>query len=312
MEADLCDRQWKENFGLISKEYPESTSNDEESKTQWQKFMNEVQRLQKGDPDAEYKVLFLARHGEGVHNERETLANKQDADDEEKGIREKEAKTSTWNINWAFRTGDGQHTWEDARLTHEGVKQAKEVRAIWKRLMHDQKMILPHSFYVSPLWRCLQTCEITWEEMHSYWRWEEHLLPGRVPIKPMIKERLREGLSAHTCNHRSTKTEIMKGFPHFAIEDGFSEEDEMWNEGKKKHPDDFQKFKETEGEQDVRSQALLDEIFDDHKAGTYVSMTSHGGEINSIRRVIKHPEFHLETGGVIVFFVKATRSGHLG
>lgn len=38
-------------------------------KTQWQRFENEVKRLNEASiPDVQYKVLYIARHGQGVHN----------------------------------------------------------------------------------------------------------------------------------------------------------------------------------------------------------------------------------------------------
>ena len=38
-------------------------------KTEWQRFENEVKRLNdESSPNVQYKVLYIARHGQGVHN----------------------------------------------------------------------------------------------------------------------------------------------------------------------------------------------------------------------------------------------------
>ena len=38
-------------------------------KTQWQRFENKVKCLnEKSSPEVQYKVLYIARHGDAVHN----------------------------------------------------------------------------------------------------------------------------------------------------------------------------------------------------------------------------------------------------
>lgn len=59
------------NFGLIDREYESDLSSEcgRETKTQWQRFEREVKRL--NDTAGEgvvFKVLYLGRHGQGVHN----------------------------------------------------------------------------------------------------------------------------------------------------------------------------------------------------------------------------------------------------
>ncbi|KAL8852265.1 MAG: hypothetical protein Q9221_002867 [Calogaya cf. arnoldii] len=58
------------DFGLLKKDYKADASLDPGGeKTQWQRFEREVTRL--NDEAAEgtvYKVLYMARHGQGVHN----------------------------------------------------------------------------------------------------------------------------------------------------------------------------------------------------------------------------------------------------
>ena len=55
------------NFGLIDRRYP--SDNPKENWMQWERLYGYVQHLNKAHRgEAEFKVLFIARHGEGVHN----------------------------------------------------------------------------------------------------------------------------------------------------------------------------------------------------------------------------------------------------
>ncbi len=62
------------DFGLLEKEYEEGGtaldySRGKDTGTQWQRFEREVIRLQKeAKSGTVYKVLYLGRHGQGVHN----------------------------------------------------------------------------------------------------------------------------------------------------------------------------------------------------------------------------------------------------
>lgn len=59
------------DFGLLNKEYAEGTALDSREKdtTRWQRFEREVTRLQdEAKSGTIYKVLYLGRHGQGVHN----------------------------------------------------------------------------------------------------------------------------------------------------------------------------------------------------------------------------------------------------
>lgn len=60
--------QAKNNFGLIDRSYDSDQAFDpERKKTQWQRFANHVEQLRK-DAKADYRVLYLGRHGQGYHN----------------------------------------------------------------------------------------------------------------------------------------------------------------------------------------------------------------------------------------------------
>ena len=150
----------------------------------------------------------------------------------------------------------------DADLTPVGVEQALTVNRFWASEIEVQKVPVPQSFYTSPLTRCLVTADLTFSGLK---------LKG--PFAPTVKEFLREGISGHTCDRRRSKTYIQERFPQYRFEEGFPEDDPL-----------FQPLhQETETDQDVRSKAVLDDVFRQDKS-TFVSITSHSGEIASLLR----------------------------
>jgi broad specificity phosphatase PhoE len=165
---------------------------------------------------------------------------------------------------WSLLDGNGTSTWADAKITPNGLAQAVRANNFWASRIALQKMPTPETFYTSPLTRCLQTADITFSGLS--------LSKGR-PFIPTVKEFFREGISGHTCDRRSSKTYIQNSFPSYKIEEGFTETDELWEEGIGEVPID----------QDVRSKKVLDEVFGSDDS-TWVSITSHSGEIASILR----------------------------
>ncbi|KAJ8060220.1 hypothetical protein OCU04_010563 [Sclerotinia nivalis] len=258
--------QW--NFGLINRTYP-TDSHVSENATQWRRFEKYITSLNKNSPkNVNYKVLFMGRHGEGFHNAAETYYG-----------------TPAWNCYYSLMDGNATVTWADAHLNSNGIAQAQTAADYWLSRIQLQNIPLPQSYYTSPLYRCLQTANVTFSTLP---------LPKSRPFKPLIKELFREGISGHTCDRRSNRTFIHESFPSYKIEKGFSENDLLW--------------KELEGEvatdQDIRSKKVLDEVFgsDDN---TWLSITSHSGEIASILRVLNHQAFRLTTGSIIPVLVKA-------
>lgn len=237
------------NFGLIERSYPsDSSCPDRKHSTQWQRLAHYISTLNKKAQKTErYSLLFMGRHGEGFHNAAESYFG-----------------TPAWNCYWSELDGNGTVTWGDAKLTEVGVQQAGRVNKFWKHLIKDEKITTPESYYTSPLYRCLDTAKLTFADIN---------LPRKSPFKPTIKEFLREGISAHTCDRRSSKSNIKKNFPGFKFEKGFAEEDPYWTE----------LFAEPRANQDVRSKAVLDDIFSNDDS-TYFSITSHSGEIGSLLR----------------------------
>lgn len=100
----------------------------------------------------------------------------------------------------------------------------------------------------------------------------------------------------HTCDRRSSKTYIRENYPAFAIEKGFSEEDELWDADRRESEDDH----------DERMRALLDDVFT-RDGSVYVSFTSHSGSIAALLRVLGHREFRLQTGVVLPVLVKVEK-----
>jgi broad specificity phosphatase PhoE len=239
------------NFGLINRTYPSDPSSpDSKLATQWQRLAHYVKYLNKRKRER-YTLLFLGRHGEGFHNAAETYFG-----------------TPAWNCYWSELDGNATVTWADAKLTEGGIKQAQDVNAFWKHLINDEKITPPQTYYTSPLYRCLDTAKLTFSGLP---------LPKKNPFVPTIKENLREGVSAHTCDRRSNKTYIHQNFPSFKFEKHFPENDPFWKE----------LLAEPQANQDIRSKQVLDDIFSNDDS-TYISVTSHSGEIASLLRGM-HP-----------------------
>ncbi|KAK3671297.1 putative phosphoglycerate mutase pmu1 [Recurvomyces mirabilis] len=255
------------NFGLINQTYSGTTSSTA-NLTQWQQFQAQVAALNAAAPlNTVYKVLFMGRHGEGYHNAAETFYG-----------------TPAWNCYWAELNGNATATWYDADLTPNGINQAIIAHNFWQHEIAVQKIPQPQSYYSSPLTRCLKTTNLTFNGIPT---------PEYYPFVPTVKELLREGISIHTCDHRRNRTYIHNLFSTWDVSD-LGEYDTIWNGVSA----------ETNDAQDARSKKVLDSIFgtDDH---TWLSITSHSGEIGSILRVVGHRSFSLNTGAVIPVLVKA-------
>jgi hypothetical protein len=71
----------------------------------------------------------------------------------------------------------------------------------------------------------------------------------------------------------SNKTYIHNAYPTYTFEKGFAENDPLWNAI----------TRETNLAQDARTKTVLDDVFSNDDS-TYISITSHSGEIGSILR----------------------------
>lgn len=250
-----------------------------------------------------YKVLFLARHGQGYHN----LAIEIYGEEE-------------WENYWSKLNGDGNIVWgPDPELTPLGTEQAKRNNIAWKKQIEKQ-IPLPQAFYVSPFTRATDTYQHTWDDIEIPTKTRSNSttsnisssstgcgtsaeVPGINNMPPLIVEDIRETIGMHTCDMRNTKTFIHNRHPTYNIEKGFTEEDELWTST----------HRETPAEQNVRIRRFLDNLFESDwdtvpsKRKTFVSVTAHSGVIKSFLDVIGHRPFQTPTGSMIPVVVKAIR-----
>ncbi|KAI6163259.1 histidine phosphatase superfamily [Pisolithus thermaeus] len=243
-------------FGLI-----------DDSPERWSKLIASIQQLNIDAPThVQYKLFFLGRHGQGYHN-----------------FAWEKYRAKPWDDYWSKLNGDGELTWgPDPELTPLGEGQADEAHVAWKTEFQCG-LPFPEKLYCSPLSRAIRTNQLSFKDLNP---------DGR---KTTIVENIREEFGIHTCDKRRTRTYIHETFPEYLIEDGFTEEDELWT------PD----VRETWEDVDVRVKAVLDMIFKNDKE-QFISITAHGGFINAFLRVTNHLPYVLPTGGVIPIVVKAT------
>ncbi|KAF4980483.1 hypothetical protein FZEAL_3528 [Fusarium zealandicum] len=189
------------SLGLIpGQQYP-SDDPDAADQRDWVRLAAYVRWLnEKSLENVCYKVLYLTRHGTGVHNKMHS-----------------EVGSDAWN------NGDDEQMWFDAFLTDVGKQQARDLDVFWNNLADVDGAPLPEIIYTSPLARCLQTTSIVFPalmESHS------------AVFQPIVKELLRERITMHTCDFRRPRSWIAENYPDYVIEDGFTEEDGFGKEGR--------------------------------------------------------------------------------
>jgi len=260
------------NFGLIDRSYPSDTSLNSDTKIpQWQKFAHHIAQLNSQSPPlTTYKVLYLGRHGQGYHNVAESFYG-----------------THAWDCYWSLQPGNSTLTWSDALLTPLGEAQALKVNAFWRFMISEQNIPCPEAYYTSPLLRCLATARLTFSGLE---------LPEDRPFRPLIKEKFREANGVHTCDRRSSKSIIQAKYPNWKVEDGFTETDLLWDPV----------LRESDLAQDQRAKEVFDEVFETEMK-TWISISSHSGQIAAALRVLDHRPFGLWTGQVIPVLVKIER-----
>lgn len=243
--------------------------------TLWPQVLDHLDHLNKqADDNTVYKVLYLARHGQGYHNK----AHLHYGDD-------------AWNAKWLKVNGDGENTWgPDPELTELGQAQARDNRDGWQRIIDKVgKRVIPNKFYLLPLRRSADTLVLTWGDIVDL-----------KEVKPQIREGLREQMGVHTCDKRSPRSVIdAKYTPQgFEIEPGFAEEDIYYQDD----------YRETIPEQAVRMYGAFNQVFDEcDRNDQIVAITTHLGAIRTQLLLLGHRQFAVGTGGSIAVFVKATR-----
>ncbi|KAI5963653.1 uncharacterized protein KGF55_002533 [Candida pseudojiufengensis] len=248
----------------------------------WEQITGELLKLNQEAPDdVEYKLLFLARHGQGYHN---TIVEKYSIE--------------LWNKE-LHKLGDydGIHYGPDPELTEKGIKQAQENHQLWEDEIKNGAPI-PDKFYVSPLQRSCNTLKITWD--------------GLKPDSktPFIKEKLRETIGKNLCDKRSSKSIIKDRFGIYGFNtDGITEEEDVY----------FTDTRESMVDQSIRINEFLQELFnsDCNKDGKvdkklslsniFISTHSHAGTIRAFLNVLFHRNFTISTGGMIPVVVKGKK-----
>lgn len=214
-----------------------------------------------------YKVLFLARHGQGWHN-----------------IASAKYLAQEWHDKWRFLGDDGAITWgPDPKLTDLGVEQARDNGRAWSHQLQMGAPI-PSLHYVSPLERSCHTLHETWQGVEI----------GR----PIVSELVRETNGLHLCHKRSCKDDIAKRNPSFRFEPGFTDRDELFEAFERR---------EHYHEQFLRANMFLQQLFERHPHDHFVSITSHAGMIRAFISVIGHRKFTVPTGGMVPVVVRAER-----
>ena len=258
------------NFGLIAP--PGSQGAGSSSVTsQWQQLEQRLHDLNASAPQGtSYKLLYLARHGQGTHN-----------------LASAHYGTAVWESHIGRQVSDPIFgNLVDPLLTPVGVAQVERARDFFLRAL-PQGLPVPDVWYVSPLNRCLSTARITWAPLLEKGVLKEW--------KPVVKENIREILGVNTCDKRSTVSSLRPRYPEMQFETGMSEQDELWQAD----------YRETFDEVDVRVRKIMDFIWD--KKQQVVSITSHSCWTRGALRVLGHREYKVQTGEVLPVLVKGSK-----
>jgi broad specificity phosphatase PhoE len=189
--------------------------------------------------------------------------------------------------HWSHLEGNGVLTWLDAKLTAEGVMLAQDLGRKWIKWSKEEGIPPPETIYTSPLARCLETTKLIYSPVLS---------ETKRPLAPVVKELLRERLTDHTCDKRSSRSWITSHYPKYVLEPGFEEEDDLWK------ADAF----ETADEHRDRKQRLLEDIFSKDTA-PFISLTTHSYAISAILEVVGAPHFRVSEGSIVPLLVKAEK-----
>ncbi|CAI1537169.1 hypothetical protein SEUBUCD646_0K00980 [Saccharomyces eubayanus] len=236
--------------------------------------------LPKDTQNCHYKLLILARHGQGYHN----------AAISRYGMEK-------WDAHWSLLSGDEYGEWVDSRLTPLGKEQVRRTGTNVLLPMIKQLDMLPHVFFSSPMRRCLETFIESWTPVLN----ETQKPMSENKISTRIIESLRETLGSHTCDKRVAHSMTVGEYQDFIMDSGhtvhwhyvtdYSEEDELW----------LVNHRETNPELDMRTQDGLSQLFGQLSTEErFISLTCHSGVIQSVLRNLKHPPiYNLETGKVV-------------
>ncbi|KAL7007040.1 putative phosphoglycerate mutase pmu1 [Cystobasidiomycetes sp. EMM_F5] len=245
-----------DSFGLIDK-----------STNAWQNLTSYINNLNaQADSQTAYKLMWMARHGEGWHNYAPTVLGDE-----------------AFSCYWGTVNGNGNLTWgPDAALTPNGTAEGLANNAAWKQQI-QAGITLPQSFYSSPMQRSMQTLNYTWSDIVL-----------NQNVKPMVKENLRETIGLYTYEQRFNQSTIAATFP-WNFEPGFSQVDQLWNPF----------YSEAPSQQTLRTLGVLNQIFATDSS-SIISITAHSGTIYAAYEVFGHQYVGIGYGGFIPILVKAT------
>ncbi|KAI1660575.1 phosphoglycerate mutase-like protein [Daldinia decipiens] len=276
-------------LGILSRDYDSLGADLQFNKgaPQWVRFEKYIQYLnhQHIDDGISYKLMYVIRHGRGIHN---VKMDELKISEETGQIELVDGIPLNWKNHWSHKDGDDKVTWADAQLVDEGITEAKNLSKLW--LDEDQRDVLPlpGTIYTSPLARCLDTTKLVYAPVMN--------MHGK-PLRPVIKENLRERITDHTCDRRSSRSWIKQNYPSYIIEEGFSELDTSWKADKSESLEQHVK----------RIQQLLDDIFA-HDTSPIISLTTHSYTITALLAVIGYPKFMVNEGTIVALFVKADKA----
>jgi broad specificity phosphatase PhoE len=254
----------------------------DERSDRWTTFWSKIARLNADEKakGVEYKVFFLGRHGEGVHN---LAVDKYGV--HQPGVGGGPITKEDWFRYWSHRNGDGVLTWgPDPHLTSKGFCDAKLVHSVWTQEL-PFGIGLPQTSYCSPFTRTLVTNVITFNGLTGY-----------NQNDTIIVENCRGLSRTQTPELRRCKSYIRSMFPGFTFEEGFSENDGLWDPA----------FPETGTDVQIRARKVLDRIFS-NDTGPFVSITTHDDFIEALCRVIGRPIYDILPGGLLPVVIRKSR-----
>lgn len=176
-------------------------------------------------------------------------------------------------------------TWVDAKLTEDGIGLARHLGNLWLEWAGTMCVPLPETLYTSPLARCLETTKLVYAPV---------MAKHERSFQPVVKELLRERLTDHTCDKRSTRLWITENYPEYVLDQDFEMKDTLWRVDRY----------ETNDEHVARKQRLLEDIFANDKS-TFLSFTTHSYAISAILEVVETPHFRVSEGAIVPLLIKA-------
>lgn len=227
----------------------------------------------------EYKLLLVARHGQGYHNAAIARYGQE-----------------LWMKHYSILDGDEHGEWLDSKLTHLGQTQVSNTgKNILVPIVKDIGF-LPHRFFSSPMRRCLETFIWSWNHVFEQ---HDELKGNELNVK--IFENIREVFNTHPCNERVNHSVSVQEYQnyktdsgvtiHWEYEEDYPEEDQLWNT----------EHWETREEIDARiSKGLTSCLANVDSEDRFISITCHSKVIESILRITSHPEVkNLDTAKVV-------------